>query len=89
MDFLVDRTYQREIKPVPTLSCGGVFRYRSGERLHGMQEVTGSIPVFSTRRKSTARKRVVLFFLYRRRKRRELPTKGKATAFVDHRMSQP
>ena len=46
-------------------------------------------PVFSTRRKSTARKRVVLFFLYRRRKRRELPTKGKATAFVDHRMSQP
>ena len=48
MSFLVDRTYQREIKPVPTLSCGGVFRYRSGERLHGMQEVTGSIPVFST-----------------------------------------
>ena len=48
MDFLVDRTYQREIKPVPTLSCGGAFRYRSGERLHGMQEVTGSIPVFST-----------------------------------------
>ena len=53
------------------------------------KRVTGSIPVFSTRRKSTARKRVVLFFLYRRRKRRELPTKGKATAFVDHRMSQP
>ena len=48
MDFLVDRTYQREIKPVPTLSCGGVFRYRSGERLHGMQEVSGSIPLFST-----------------------------------------
>ena len=46
--FLADRTYQRDIKPVPTLSCGGVFRYRSGERLHGMQEVTGSIPVFST-----------------------------------------
>ena len=46
--FLADRTYQRDIKLVPTLSCGGVFRYRSGERLHGMQEVTGSIPVFST-----------------------------------------
>ena len=46
--FLADRTYQRDIKPVPTLSCGGVFRYRSGERLHGMQEVTGSIPVIST-----------------------------------------
>ena len=50
MDFLVDRTYQREIKPVPTLSCGGVFRYRSGERLHGMQEVSGSIPLFSTKK---------------------------------------
>ena len=46
--FLADRTYQRDIKPVPTLSCGGVFRYRSGERLHGMQEVSGSIPLFST-----------------------------------------
>ena len=33
----------------PIFKCGGVFRYRSGERLHGMQEVTGSIPVFSTR----------------------------------------
>ena len=61
MDFLVDRTYQREIKPVPTLSCGGAFRYRSGERLHGMQEVTGSIPVISTRTKSTTQKCVVLF----------------------------
>ena len=46
--FLADRTYQRDIKPVPALSCGGVFRYRSGERLHGMQEVSGSIPLFST-----------------------------------------
>ena len=34
-----------------------------GERLHGMQEVTGSIPVFSTRKKSTAQKCVVLFYL--------------------------
>ena len=59
--FLADRTYQRDIKPVPTLSCGGVFRYRSGERLHGMQEVTGSIPVISTRKKSTAQECVVLF----------------------------
>ena len=33
----------------PHFRVGGVFRYRSGERLHGMQEVTGSIPVFSTR----------------------------------------
>ena len=59
--FLADRTYQRDIKPVPALSCGGVFRYRSGERLHGMQEVTGSIPVISTRKKSTAQECAVLF----------------------------
>ena len=72
MNFLVDRTYQREIKPVPTLSCGGAFRYRSGERLHGMQEVTGSIPVFSTRRKSTARKRVVFFVVTDQRRNYEL-----------------
>ena len=70
--FLADRTYQRDIKPVPTLSCGGVFRYRSGERLHGMQEVTGSIPVFSTRRKSTARKRVVFFVITDQRRNYEL-----------------
>ena len=70
--FLADRTYQRDIKPVPTLSCGGVFRYRSGERLHGMQEVTGSIPVFSTRRKSTARKRVVFFVVTDQRRNYEL-----------------
>ena len=32
-----------------------------GERLHGMQEVTGSIPVISTRKKSTAQECAVLF----------------------------
>ena len=60
--FLVDRTYQRDIKPVPALSCRCVFRYRSGERLHGMQEVTGSIPVISIPRHFT-RNREVLFIL--------------------------
>ena len=59
--FLADRTYQRDIKPVPALSCGGVFRYRSGERLHGMQEVSGSIPLFSTK-KALHEVRAVLFF---------------------------
>ena len=39
-----------------------VFRYRSGERLHGMQEVTGSIPVISISRHFT-RNREVLFIL--------------------------
>ena len=61
MDFLADRTYQRDIKPVPTLSCGGVFRYRSGERLHGMQEVTGSIPVFSTKKSTVLRRKYGAF----------------------------
>ncbi len=42
-----------------------------------MQEVTGSIPVISTRTKSTAQECAVLFFLHRHSKRRELPTKGK------------
>ena len=40
---------------------GGAFQGGSGERLHGMQEVTGSIPVISTRKKSTAQECVVLF----------------------------
>ena len=66
--FLADRTYQRDIKPVPTLSCGGVFRYRSGERLHGMQEVTGSIPVISTRTKAL-HKNVWCFFVAAKRVR--------------------
>ena len=33
--------------------------------MHGMQEVSGSIPLFSTRRKNTTRKRVVFFCCYR------------------------
>ena len=37
--------------------------------MHGMQEVTGSIPVISTRMKSTTRKRVVLFFVKAKRVR--------------------
>ena len=61
--FLADRTYQRDIKPVPTLSCGGVFWYRSGERLHGMQEVSGSIPLFSTKKALYFVWSTVLFFL--------------------------
>ena len=60
--FWADRTYQRDIKPVPTLSCGGVFRYRSGERLHGMQEVSGSIPLFSTKKALYFVESMVLFF---------------------------
>ena len=46
-------------------------------------------PVISTKKALYFVGSMVLFFLYGRRKRRELPTKGKATAFVDHRMSQP
>ena len=46
-------------------------------------------PVISTKKALYFVGSMVLFFLYRLRKRRELPTKGKATAFVDHRMSHP
>ena len=71
-----------------------------------MQEVSGSIPLFSTKKALYFVGSMVLFFfsaaknggctiplnvrliLHRRSKRRELPTKGEATAFVDHRMSQ-
>ena len=46
-------------------------------------------PVISTKKALYFVGSMVLFFLHRRGKRRELPTKGKATAFVDYRMSQP
>ena len=85
--FLADRTYQRDIKPVPTLSCGGVFRYRSGERLHGMQEVSGSIPLFSTKKALYFVGSMVLFFLHRHSKRRWPPTIGKATAIASQEIS--
>ena len=41
----------------------GAFQGGSGERLHGMQEVTGSIPVFSTK-KSTVLRRKYSAFLF-------------------------
>ena len=44
----------------------GVFRYRSGERLHGMQEVTDSIPLFSTQKALYFVGSTVLFFLHLR-----------------------
>ena len=44
-----------------------------GERLHGMQEVTGSIPVFSTKAKLfelfADRQWVRIYFLYRKKRR--------------------
>lgn len=47
------------------------------ERLHGMQEVSGSIPLTSTREKSTDRKKVCAFLLpdYRQIKNKPLPSK--------------
>ena len=41
----------------------GAFQGGSGERLHGMQEVTGSIPVFSTKKALYFVGSMVLFFL--------------------------
>ena len=46
--FQPNLAYQRQIIPIHTRFYGGAFQGGSGERLHGMQEVTGSIPVFST-----------------------------------------
>ena len=46
-------------------------------------------PVISTQKALYFVGSVVLFFLHRRGKRRELPTKGKVTAFDGYRMSQP
>ena len=46
--FLANQTNQRQISFILAPSRGGAWVRGSGERLHGMQEVTGSIPVFST-----------------------------------------
>ena len=46
-------------------------------------------PVISTKKALYFVGSMVIFFYTDAEKRRELPTKGKATAFVDHRMSQP
>ena len=42
---------------------GGAFQGGSGERLHGMQEVSGSIPLFSTKKALYFVGSMVLFFL--------------------------
>ena len=41
----------------------GAFQGGSGERLHGMQEVSGSIPLFSTKKAPYFAGSTVLFFL--------------------------
>ena len=41
-------------------SCGGLAQL--GERLHGMQEVSGSIPLFSTKKALYFAGSIVLFF---------------------------
>ena len=56
-----------------------------GERLHGMQEVTGSIPVFSTRKKSTAQKCVVLFCCHERVRKFTQPGERRAWTARVHR----
>ena len=51
----INRTNQRRISFILAPLCGGAWVRGSGERLHGMQEVTGSIPVISTRTKALHR----------------------------------
>ena len=60
--FQPNLTHQRQIAPIHTRSSGCVFQGGSGERLHGMQEVTGSIPVFSTKKALYFVGSMVLFF---------------------------
>ena len=61
--FQQNLAYQRQIIPIHTRFYGGAFQGGSGERLHGMQEVTVIRigPVISTRKKSTAQECVVFF----------------------------
>ena len=87
--FWVDRTYQRDIKPVPALSCGGVFRYRSGERLHGMQEVSGSIPLFSTKKALYFVGSMVLFFFCSSKKIRNAQLAMQAGQWHPRSQSKP
>ena len=35
---------------LPSIGFGGAHTYRSGERLNGIQEASGSIPLISTKR---------------------------------------
>ena len=39
---------------LPITNHGGVHTYRLGERLNGIQEVSGSIPLISTRKRPEA-----------------------------------
>ena len=43
--FFITLSY---ILHLPSTNHGGVHTYRSGERLNGIQEVSGSIPLIST-----------------------------------------
>ena len=61
--FQSNFAYQRQIIPIRTRFSGGAFQGGSGERLHGMQEVTGSIPLFSTKKALYFVGSMVLFFL--------------------------
>ena len=61
---LFNRIWRINVKSYPFTHAfmGGAFQGGSGERLHGMQAVTGSIPVISTRTKALHRN-VWCFFI--------------------------
>ena len=59
----------------------GAFQGGSGERLHGMQEVSGSIPLFSTKKALYFAGSTVLFFLLK-------PIFGGAVLLRLHRFSK-
>ena len=65
--------------PADSTTDGGLAQL--GERLHGMQEVTGSIPVISTK-KSITQKCVVLLLLQAAQQQREFRSAGRASAWA-------
>ena len=65
--------------PADGTTDGGLAQL--GERLHGMQEVTGSIPVISTKR-STTQKCVVLLLLQTAQQQRGFRSAGRAGAWA-------
>jgi hypothetical protein len=53
--------YNNSRRKTQNQTCGGLAQL--GERLHGMQEVSGSIPLFSTKKALYFVESMVLFFL--------------------------
>ena len=65
VDNRVSGWYNNQRRQGRYASFGGLARL--GERLHGMQEVSGSIPLFSTKKALYFVRSMVLFFLLKQK----------------------